>query len=91
MTYQEVVEEIQGKRRFGTLAGARISRRMLRMLGEPQQGMKLIHIAGTNGKGSVSAFLCEILKAAGIKTGMFTSPHLVEFEEIGRASCRERV
>ncbi len=88
MTYQEVVEEIQGKRRFGTLAGARISRRMLRMLGEPQQGMKLIHIAGTNGKGSVSAFLCEILKAAGIKTGMFTSPHLVEFEERIRVNGR---
>ena len=54
---------------------------MLEKLGHPQKGLSYIHIAGTNGKGSVSAFLCGILRAAGLKTGMFTSPHLIEFGE----------
>lgn len=81
MTYQEVIDEIQGKRRFGTVAGVEAAARMLAALGSPQAGMRLIHIAGTNGKGSVAAFLCAILREAGVRTGMFTSPHLVDFEE----------
>ena len=81
MTYEEVAERICGSKRFGNLAGVEISGRMLKELGNPQDGMKLIHIAGTNGKGSVSAFLCEILRAAGLRVGMFTSPHLIDFTE----------
>lgn len=81
MIYEEIVSEIENKRRFGNLAGVEITGRMLEALHNPQYGMKFIHIAGTNGKGSVSAFLCEILRAAGLKTGMFTSPHLVDFRE----------
>lgn len=80
-TYEEVVETISSRRRFGTLAGAEITAQMLKQLGHPQRGMRLIHIAGTNGKGSVSAFLCEILTCAGFRTGLFTSPHLINFEE----------
>lgn len=81
MTYEEVVEKIENIRRFGNLAGATITARMLEVLGNPQDGMRIIHIAGTNGKGSVSAFLCSILKEAGLKVGVFTSPHLVDFRE----------
>lgn len=81
MTYEEVVEKINNIRRFGNLTGAEIMGRMLPALGEPQTGMRVIHIAGTNGKGSVSAFLCEILREAGCRVGMFTSPHLVDFRE----------
>ena len=81
MTYEEVVEKIENIRRFGNLAGAEITARMLEMLGNPQEDMRIIHIAGTNGKGSVSAFLCSILKEAGLKVGVFTSPHLVDFRE----------
>jgi dihydrofolate synthase/folylpolyglutamate synthase len=81
MTYQEVVHTIENKRRFGNLAGVEITAQMLAQVGNPQTGMKWIHIAGTNGKGSVSAFLCHILQAAGYRTGMFTSPHLVDFRE----------
>lgn len=81
MTYEEVVEKINNSRRFGNLTGVEITGRMLAQLGNPQNGMRVIHIAGTNGKGSVSAFLCEILRAAGLKAGMFTSPHLVDFRE----------
>lgn len=81
LSYEEVIQEIENKRRFGNLSGAEITKVMLEQLGHPEKGMNVIHIAGTNGKGSVSAFLCEILKEAGFKTGMFTSPHLVDFRE----------
>lgn len=81
MTYEEVVDTINNIRRFGNLAGVEIMGRMLAALENPQKDMCMVHIAGTNGKGSVSAFLCEILKAAGLKTGMFISPHLVDFRE----------
>ena len=48
-------------------------------LGNPQHGLKTIHIAGTNGKGSVSHMLAAILQQAGYKTGLYTSPHLKDF------------
>lgn len=80
-SYEEVIETIQNKRRFGNLTGYEISKIVLEKLGNPQCGLPVIHIAGTNGKGSVSAFLCHILSEAGLKTGMFTSPHLVDFRE----------
>lgn len=81
LTYQEIIDQIEHKRRFGNLSGVDISGRMLRQLGGPEKHMNFIHLAGTNGKGSVSAFLCGILREAGLKTGMFTSPHLVDFRE----------
>ena len=81
MTYEKVVEKIEHSRRFGRLSGVEVTGKMLQTLGNPQEGMRLIHIAGTNGKGSVSAFLCSILKEAGLRVGVFTSPHLVDFEE----------
>lgn len=81
LTYEEVLDQIEHQRRFGNRPGAEVSALMLEKLGRPQQNMSVIHIAGTNGKGSVSAFLCSILKEAGIRTGMFTSPHLVDFRE----------
>ena len=81
LTYEEVLDRIEHQRRFGNRPGAEVSALMLEKLGRPQQNMSVIHIAGTNGKGSVSAFLCSILKEAGIRTGMFTSPHLVDFRE----------
>lgn len=81
MRYEEVVEIIQNKRRFGNLPGVEVSRRMLAAVENPHEGLPFIHIAGTNGKGSTAAFLRGITKEAGIKTGMFTSPHLVDFTE----------
>lgn len=54
---------------------------MLRLLGEPQSGQKIIHVAGTNGKGSVCAFLSSILREAGATAAVFTSPHLVSVKE----------
>ena len=80
-SYEEVIDRIQNSRRFGNLTGSEITKIMLEKLNHPEEGISYIHVAGTNGKGSVAAFLCSILKEAGLKTGMFTSPHLIDFEE----------
>ena len=53
----------------------------LRLLGSPEQGLKIIHVAGSKGKGSVCAFIAYILKAAGFSVGLYTSPHLSDFRE----------
>lgn len=81
MEYQEIIHIIENKRRFGNLPGVVISKEMLAAVDNPQKDLKFVHIAGTNGKGSTAAFLRSILTAAGIKTGMFTSPHLIDFTE----------
>ena len=73
-SYEEVIDIIQNSRRFGNLTGSEITKVMLEKLNHPEKNISYIHVAGTNGKGSVSAFLCNILKEAGLKTGMFTSP-----------------
>ncbi len=70
-----------GSRRFGNLPGVEVTKRMLATLGNPQDGLAFIHVAGTNGKGSTCAFLTNILAKAGLKCGCFTSPHLIHFEE----------
>ena len=79
--YQEVIDKIENSRRFGNLPGVEVTKRMLATLGNPQDGLAFIHVAGTNGKGSTCAFLTNILAKAGMKCGCFTSPHLIHFEE----------
>lgn len=54
---------------------------MMSQLGDPQNGLQCVHIAGTNGKGSVSAMLASILQESGLRTGLYTSPHLTDFRE----------
>ena len=56
-------------------------RELLDRLGRPQDRLKFVHVAGTNGKGSTCAYLASILQAAGLRTGLFTSPYLIAFEE----------
>jgi len=68
-------------RRFGIKFGLSTITRLLRGLGNPHQRFSSIHIAGTNGKGSIAAFLSSILARAGYKVGLYTSPHLVRFNE----------
>ena len=51
-------------------------RRLLSRLGSPQEGLRFVHIAGTNGKGSTAAMLESVLREAGCRTGLYTSPHL---------------
>lgn len=81
MNYQEIINIIENKRRFGNLPGVVICEKLLAEVGNPQKDLPCIHIAGTNGKGSTAAFLREICKEAGIKAGVFTSPHLIDFTE----------
>ena len=80
-SYDEVIDIIQNTRRFGSMTGYDVSKQILEQLGNPQSGIPFVHVAGTNGKGSTTAFLCKILEQTGKKVGMFTSPHLITFEE----------
>ena len=75
-------------RRFGIKLGLSTIRRILKSLGNPQDNFSCIHVAGTNGKGSVASALTSILNASGYKTGLYTSPHLVRFNE--RITVRNR-
>jgi len=81
MTYREAVTYIEETPKFTKKNTLENTRAILRCLGNPQDKMKILHVAGTNGKGSVCSFLASILKAAGKRTGLFTSPHLVEINE----------
>ena len=81
MEYEEIVTAIMGRRRFGKACGRQVAEELLARLNYPERGMRVIHIAGTNGKGSTAAFVSSILQAAGFCVGQFTSPHLVDFTE----------
>ena len=81
MQYEEIIEIIQSKRRFGKAYGRDVTAEMMERLEHPEADMKIIHIAGTNGKGSTAAFVSSILHAAGFVVGRFTSPHLIRFTE----------
>lgn len=56
-------------------------RRLLTLLGNPEQGLRIVHVAGTKGKGSTATMIAEVLRAAGLRTGLFTSPHLTAVEQ----------
>lgn len=81
MIYEEVIDQIICRRRFGKASGDQVTREMMEHLHHPENGMRIIHIAGTNGKGSTAAFVSSILQAAGFCVGQFTSPHLIDFAE----------
>ncbi len=81
VTYQEAIDYINGVRWLGSKPGLERVSELLRRLGEPQKKLKFVHIAGTNGKGSCAAMLASVLRAAGYRTGLFTSPYLWRFNE----------
>ena len=81
LNYTEAVEYILNVPKFTTKNKPEHTVELLKRLGHPECGMKVIHVAGTNGKGSVCAFLSEMLTLAGKKTALFTSPHLVRINE----------
>lgn len=81
MTYQEAVVYIDETPKFTKKNTLDHTRAFLKRLGDPQEKMKILHVAGTNGKGSVCSFLASMLKAGGKRTGLFTSPHLVKINE----------
>jgi dihydrofolate synthase / folylpolyglutamate synthase len=75
------LEWLAGTQSFGVSPGLERMRRLLRELGNPETRLRTLHVAGTNGKGSVCAFAESVLRAAGYRTGLYTSPHLVDFSE----------
>lgn len=81
MTYPETIEFLYGIRLFGQKLGLETMQYLLRQMNNPQDSLRFIHIAGTNGKGSVAAMVHAVLSQAGYKTGLYTSPHLVSFCE----------
>ena len=81
MNYEEAVAYIDETPKFTKKNSLDHTKECLRRLGNPQDKFKVIHVAGTNGKGSTCAFLTSVLREAGYSCGLFTSPHLVEINE----------
>ena len=81
MNYIEARDYIRGLIRRGIKYELNKSKRLLELLGNPQDQLKWVHITGTNGKGSTAATVEGLLRGQGLKTGMFTSPHLVSIKE----------
>ena len=79
--YQEITEYIEEIPKFSTKHPLEHTRKLLASLGNPQDQFRVIHVAGTNGKGSTCAYLASMFKAGGISCGFFTSPHLVDIRE----------
>ena len=81
MNYIESLEYLDSLGKFGIQLGMERIEGLLRELGNPEQKIKTVHVTGTNGKGSVSSMITNIILAAGLKVGKFTSPHLVKYNE----------
>src|SRR5947199_8550415 len=81
MTYTEAIQFLYDLRLFGLKLGLENTRKLAVLAGNPQERLRFIHVAGTNGKGSTCAMLESIYRAAGLRVGLFTSPHLVSFRE----------
>ncbi len=81
MTYAEAIQFLYGLRLFGAKFGLEHTRQLAALAGHPHEHLRFIHVAGTNGKGSTCAMLESIYRAAGLRVGLFTSPHLISFRE----------
>lgn len=79
--YSEALDWLYSRQMFGIKLGLENPRALLEAMGNPDRCLRFLHVAGTNGKGSVCAFSDSILRQQGWKTGLFTSPHLVDFRE----------
>src|SRR5215475_13021130 len=81
MTYSEAIQFLYSLRWFGTKLGLTNTFKLAGLAGNPHHQLRFIHVAGTNGKGSTCAMLESIYREAGLRVGLFTSPHLVSFGE----------
>jgi len=79
--FQESLDYLYGLQKFGIKLGLDNIRTLLERLGRPERSYAVVHVAGTNGKGSVCAGLACILQKAGFRVGLYTSPHLHSFTE----------
>ncbi len=81
MTYPAAIQWLYDLQLFGAKLGLENPRQLAELAGNPQERLRFIHVAGTNGKGSTCAMLDSVYRKAGLKVGLFTSPHLVSFRE----------
>lgn len=81
MIYAEAIQFLYGLQLFGTHFGLERTFKLAQLAGNPEQKLRFIHVAGTNGKGSICAMLESVYRSAGLRVGLFTSPHLVSFRE----------
>ncbi len=81
MTGKEAIEYIHARERFGSVLGLERIAALCAALGDPQETLRFVHVAGTNGKGSTCAMLAGMLRSAGLKTGLYTSPFVLDFRE----------
>ena len=77
----DAIQKIRGFERFGSILGLERMEKLMEKLGNPQDGMNFIHVAGTNGKGSVCRFIYEALRGCGFAAGIYTSPYVEVFNE----------
>src|SRR5436853_4487424 len=92
MTYCDAIKFLYDLRWFGAKLGLANTLKLAQLAGNPQHQLRFIHVAGTNGKGSTCAMLEAIYRAAGLRVGLYTSPHLVSFREriqVNREIIRE--
>ncbi len=81
MKYDETIEYLYGLQKYGMKFGLDNITRLLAAAGDPHKKFRAVHVGGTNGKGSTSAMIESMIRTSGVKTGLFTSPHLVNFTE----------
>lgn len=81
MTDLQAIDWLHGRKRLGEKKKPDTMRRLMARLNDPQDQLEFVHIAGTNGKGSVAAMIASILTEAGIRTGLFVSPFVERFGE----------
>lgn len=81
MNYEEALDYLASLNKFGINLGLARIEKLLNLMKHPERRFKTVHVTGTNGKGSTTATIASILTASGIKTGMYTSPHLIDYTE----------
>jgi len=79
--YQETIEYLHALQKHGIKLALSNSFKLMEIMGDPHRKFRSVHVAGTNGKGSTSAFIASMLRSAGYRVGLYTSPHLVSFTE----------
>jgi len=89
MSYSETVNYLYNLQKYGIKFGLDNISRLMSALDNPHTLFLSVHVAGTNGKGSTSAIIASILKTAGFKVGLFTSPHIISFTERIRVNGEE--
>ena len=89
MNYDGALAYLESLGTFGIQLGLARIERLLAKLNHPERNFRSVHVTGTNGKGSTSSFIASILAEAGIRTGLYTSPHLVDYPERMRINGRD--